>query len=59
MKFRFAEEEDACEYVTRVVGEMHQYAPPHILKVGCPVSVYGCRLPQDDDQVQTLMTVSL
>lgn len=33
MKFRFAEEEDACEYVTRVAGEAHQYAPAHVLKV--------------------------
>jgi hypothetical protein len=32
MKFRFAEEEDACEYVTRVAGEAHQYAPAHVLK---------------------------
>jgi secreted Zn-dependent insulinase-like peptidase len=36
MKFRFAEEEDACEYVTRVAGEAHQYAPAHVLKVRVP-----------------------
>ncbi len=35
MKFRFAEEEDACEYVTRLAGELHQYAPAHVLKACC------------------------
>lgn len=33
MKFRFAEEEDACEYVTRLAAEMHQFPPAHCLKV--------------------------
>ena len=33
MKFRFAEEEDACEYVTRLAGELHLYPPAHALKV--------------------------
>ena len=33
MKFRFAEEEDACEYVTRLAAELHLYAPAHALKV--------------------------
>ena len=33
MKFRFAEEEDACEYVTRLASEIHLYPPAHALKV--------------------------
>lgn len=33
MKFRFAEEEDACEYVTRLASELHLFAPAHVLKV--------------------------
>lgn len=34
VKFRFAEEEDACEYVTRLAAELHMFAPAHALKVG-------------------------
>eukprot|EP00208_Stichococcus_sp_RCC1054_P001535 CAMPEP_0206142388 /NCGR_PEP_ID=MMETSP1473-20131121/16665_1 /ASSEMBLY_ACC=CAM_ASM_001109 /TAXON_ID=1461547 /ORGANISM="Stichococcus sp, Strain RCC1054" /LENGTH=1083 /DNA_ID=CAMNT_0053537371 /DNA_START=256 /DNA_END=3510 /DNA_ORIENTATION=+ len=32
VKFRFAEEEDACEYVTRLAAELHMFAPAHALK---------------------------
>lgn len=32
MKFRFAEEEDACEYVTHLAADMRLYRPPHVLK---------------------------
>ncbi len=36
VKFRFAEEEDACEYVTRLAAELHLFAPAHALKVVTP-----------------------
>ena len=32
MKFRFAEEEDACEYVTHLAADMPLYEPAHVLK---------------------------
>ena len=32
MKFRFAEEEDACEYVTHLAADMRLYRPAHVLK---------------------------
>ncbi|CAL8470131.1 g9673 [Coccomyxa elongata] len=31
LKFRFAEEEDACEYVSRLAADMPHYAPEHVL----------------------------
>ncbi len=31
LKFRFAEEEDACEYVARIAADMPHYAPEHAL----------------------------
>ncbi|KAK9820983.1 hypothetical protein WJX81_000873 [Elliptochloris bilobata] len=31
MKFRFAEEEDACDYVARLAADMPHYAPEHAL----------------------------
>ncbi|KAK9915769.1 hypothetical protein WJX75_003936 [Coccomyxa subellipsoidea] len=31
LKFRFAEEEDACEYVSRLAADMPHYAPEHAL----------------------------
>jgi hypothetical protein len=34
MKFRFSEEEDACEYVTRLAADMQIFDPAHVLKVG-------------------------
>lgn len=43
MKFRFAEEEDACEYVTRLAAEMHQFPPAHCLKVH--ITVPGLATP--------------
>jgi len=29
MKFRFHEEEEACELAARLAGSMHRYAPQH------------------------------
>ncbi|KAK9808961.1 hypothetical protein WJX72_007074 [[Myrmecia] bisecta] len=31
MKFRFEEEQDACDYVTRLAADLHTYAPEHIV----------------------------
>ena len=31
LRFRFAEEEDACEYVSRLAADMPHYAPEHVL----------------------------
>lgn len=31
LKFRYAEEEDACEYVSRLAADMPHYAPEHAL----------------------------
>lgn len=31
LKFRFTEEEDACEYVSRLAADMPHYAPEHAL----------------------------
>ena len=37
MKFRFAEEEDACEYVTHLSADLRLYRPAHVLKARlCP-----------------------
>lgn len=50
MKFRFAEEEDACEYVTRLASELHLFAPAHVLKVcvHCPsLQLSRCRKLQE------------
>jgi secreted Zn-dependent insulinase-like peptidase len=31
LRFRFADEEDACDYVSRLVADMPHYAPEHAL----------------------------
>ena len=34
LRFRFADEEESCDYVSRLAADMPMYAPEHVLSGG-------------------------